>query len=153
MKNSDYVSNMIKEASALSNKKLARDIRVSVLTSMIKTAEEGYFDSPTGSPAKFETRENYIAQRGGTFDPKVEYGVGLPKHPKSDLTTDTFSRSLSTRYSPDRVGVQAKRISDGVFQDPITNKIYDWNEGFKTEDGDVFSGGGVSLQTDIMYRE
>jgi hypothetical protein len=47
------------------------------------------------------------------------------------------------------VGIQARRLADGVYQDPYTNKVYDWNEGFETEDGQIFGGGGVSLQTDL----
>ena len=67
------------------------------------------------------------------------------------MPTEYVATHLSTRYSPDRVGVQAKRVSDGVFQDPYTNKIYDYNEGFKTEDGRDFPPGHAALQTSIMH--
>jgi len=68
------------------------------------------------------------------------------------LSVKEYDRSLSTRYVPSKPGVQARRIADGVYQDPITNKTYDWNEGFKTEEGETFNGGRVSLQTDIFSR-
>lgn len=147
------VSQIIKESRELSDRNFARQIRKSALNSMIKIADEyGVLDHFRGTSATYPTREHFLAERGGKLESEL-YGVGIPDHKDTDISVDRFSRSLSTRYSPDRVGVQARRISDGVSQDPITNKIYDWNEGFKTEDGETFSGGGVSLQTDIMYRD
>ena len=145
------VSQIIKESSKSSDKKFARDIRVSILKSMIKIAEHGILHNMSHGPDDYPTREHYTAERGGTPEKEL-YGVGLKDHKNSDISVEPYSRSLSTRYSPDRVGVQALRVSDGVVQDPITNKIYDWKEGFKTEDGEVFDGSSVSLQTDIMYR-
>jgi hypothetical protein len=145
------LNSVLKQANKLEDRKLARELRVSALYSMLKTAD-GLLQHFQGTPAEFNTREQYTAERGGKDDSSKLYGVGLPDHKKTDLSTDTFDRSLSTRYSPDRVGVQARRVSDGVSQDPVTNKIYDWNEGFKTEDGETFNGGGVSLQTDIIHR-
>lgn len=146
----DHLLVIIKQARTLTDRKLARNLRVSVLESLQKTAEEyegilQHFDSNVNA---YPTRQHYSSQRGGKLEDKL-YGVGLPEHQDTDLSVKKVDRSLSTRYSPDHVGVQARRISDGVYQDPITNKVYDWNEGFKTEDGDVFSGGGISLQTDI----
>ena len=56
--------------------------------------------------------------------------------------------TLSTRYVPNMPGVQAKRISDQIYADPITNKVYDYNEGFSI--GDVnFPAYSVSMQTSI----
>ena len=57
--------------------------------------------------------------------------------------------TLSTRYAPDMPGVQALRVSENVFQNPYSGKIYDYNEGFEV-DGVVYSPGSPSLQTDIM---
>ena len=57
--------------------------------------------------------------------------------------------SLSTRYAPDMPGVQAMRVADGVYQNPYSGKVYDYNQGFKV-DNLVYSGGSPSLQTDIM---
>ena len=153
MSKKSLVSNIVKQAEKLEDRGLARKIRVAALHSMIKQAENGILQQPNGTKATYNTRERYFAERGGDDDVGDNlYGVGLPDHKDSDLSVDDFSRSLSTRYSPDRVGVQARRVSDGVFQDPITNKVYDWNEGFKTEDGETFDGGRVSLQTDIIHR-
>jgi hypothetical protein len=55
--------------------------------------------------------------------------------------------SLSTRHSPDLPGVQLARVSDGVYRDPVTDKIYDFNKGFVLDDGTKYVGGSVSAQT------
>jgi hypothetical protein len=135
------------------DRKYARALRTQYAEKLIKLAEAGILQDGAGSVADYETREHYPSMRGGKVDTKDLYGVGIPEHKAVDLSTKVYNRSLSTRYSPDRVGVQARRVSDGVYQDPITNKTYDWNEGFTTDDGSKFSGGNVSLQTDIIYRE
>lgn len=52
-----------------------------------------------------------------------------------------------TRYSPDHPGVQMIRVSDDIYQDPITRKIYDFAKGFETEDGEKHLGGSVAEMT------
>lgn len=146
-------ASLISESSNLKDRSLARQLRLAALEGINKTAQDlGILQNPTAKEIVYETREHFTAQRGGDRSKEL-YGVGLPDHPKAVNTVEHVSRSLSTRYSPDRVGVQARRVSDGVYQDPITNKVYNWNEGFTTEDGANFSGGSVDLQTDIMYFE
>lgn len=153
MKKETPLGNFLKKTASLKDRKLARKIRISILDSMIKNAEMGVLQQFKGTPIEYKTREHMIAERGGDPGDRSElYDLG-PEHNDSDISTQPFTRSLSTRYSPDRVGVQARRVSDGVWQDPITNKIYNWNEGFSTENGEEFSGGRVSLQTDIVYRK
>lgn len=153
MSKSTKVGVILKQAMALKDRKLARSIRMSALRSIIKTADElGILQTYQGTPGEFKTREHHIMERGGDKPERDLYGVGVKDHQDSDLSTNHFNRSLSTRYSPDRVGVQARRIADGVYQDPITNKVYDWNEGFKTEDGSIFNGTDISLQTDVISR-
>jgi hypothetical protein len=58
-----------------------------------------------------------------------------------------LGHSLSTRHSPDLPGVSLERVADGVFKDPVTNKVYDFNKGFVLDDGTEFAGGSVSAQT------
>lgn len=55
--------------------------------------------------------------------------------------------ALSTRYSPDMPGVSLMRIGDNVFQCPVTKKVYNYESGFTTADGDRVPGGSVSNQT------
>lgn len=139
---------IIKQARLMEDRKFARDIRVSLISGLNKTAKDNdmlQFYAPNNMT--YKASDPYMAQRGG--DKNSEKPV---EHEDTDRTMGRYNRSLSTRYSPDRVGVQAKRISDGVYQDPITNKIYDWNEGFTTEEGEIFDGSKVSLQTDLVYK-
>jgi hypothetical protein len=116
--------------------------------------QHGIFQHFRSNVQDYATRDRYLAQRGGEKAPSGDsdslYGVG-PAHEDSKPKSFEENTSLSTRYSPDRVGVQALRIGDGIMQDPYTNKIYDYNEGFKTEDGRTFPGGSPSLQTSIMH--
>jgi hypothetical protein len=58
--------------------------------------------------------------------------------------------SLSTRYSPDMPGTMMMRIGDGVFQCPITKKIYNFNSGFTTAKGNKVPGGSVENQTQFF---
>lgn len=139
---------IIKQARQLEDRKMARTVRCSLIEELKKTADDyGILQHHSPNPMTYSQKEPYTSQRGGNKN--TEKPV---EHEDTDPTVRRYDRSLSTRYSPDRVGVQVKRISDGVYQDPITNKIYDWNEGFTTEEGDVFNGHRVSLQTDLVYK-
>lgn len=148
---SKKIEEVVASSSGLKDKKIARKLRLIALDGIMKTAEQfGLLQNPTSDVVVYETREHEVLQRGGKRTEEL-YGVGIPDYKDTDISVDKYSRSLSTRYSPDRVGVQARRISDGVYQDPITRKNYNWNEGFKTEDGKEFFGGNVSHQTKL-YR-
>ncbi len=54
---------------------------------------------------------------------------------------------LSTRYSPDMPGVSLIRIGDGVYQCPVTKKIYDFRSGYTTAKGNKVPGTDVQNQT------
>jgi len=58
---------------------------------------------------------------------------------------------LQTRHSPDMPGVQLIRIGDGIYQDPVTKKIYDYNTGYVTVKGDKVPGTNVSNQSRLDY--
>jgi hypothetical protein len=55
--------------------------------------------------------------------------------------------ALSTRYSPDMPGVSLVRVGEGIWQCPITKKIYDFKAGYTTAKGNVVPGSDVSNQT------
>lgn len=112
--------------------------------------QHGLFQHFQSGVADYNTRDSYLAERGGkSSDPQKLYGLG-PEHPESYLPKKKKPGSLSTRYVPGRPGVQALRVSTGVFQDPHTKEVFDYNEGFTTSDGRVFTGGTVDLQTDLV---
>ena len=54
---------------------------------------------------------------------------------------------LLTRYSPDYPGVMMQRLSDGVYQDMLSKKVYDFAAGFISDTGKRYYGGSVSEQT------
>jgi hypothetical protein len=60
---------------------------------------------------------------------------------------------LSTRYSPDHPGVQVARVGEGLWQDGLTGKVYDYQAGFTTERGVKVPGGSVSGQTDLDLKD
>lgn len=150
------VAKILEEASKSGDRKLARSLRKAALEGINEMAKEaqskqtGIFQVFRDGITEYPTRENKLTGRGGTHNSEELYGLG-PDHKKMDSSRKPHDRSLSTRYSPDRPGVQARRLADGVYQDPYTNKIYDWNEGFSTEDGQKFEGGHVALQTDLYH--
>lgn len=112
--------------------------------------QHGLFQHFQSNVTDYNTRESYLEQRGGKYqDPQKLYGLG-PEHPESYQPKNVKPGSLSTRYVPGRPGVQAQRVSTGVFQDPNTKELFDYNEGFTTQDGRVFDGGTVDLQTDLV---
>lgn len=78
-----------------------------------------------------------------------DYPDSQKDSPKPDVKKSPLYHGLSTRYSPDRVGVQAVRVRDGVVADPYTGKEYDYNEGFEREDGTIVPGGSPSLQSKL----
>jgi len=138
------------------NTKDPNSIRSTKIEALKKSAlgdQHGAFQHFQSNVMEYATRDRYLSMRGGEpikRDTEGLYGIG-PEHEDSYMPDSEPAWHLSTRYSPDRVGVQAQRVSDGVFQDPYTNKVYDYNEGFKTEDGRQFPAGSASLQTSIMH--
>lgn len=57
------------------------------------------------------------------------------------------SHPLLTRYSPDYPGVMLQRVSDGVYQDTLSKKVYDFRSGFISDTGIKYHGGSVAHQT------
>ena len=140
---------------ALDNK--SRKNRMLKLASFLpeKTAagdQHGIFQNFQSNVTEYATRERHLSMRGNTDGSSRDklYGVG-PEHEDSYVPTEYVAPSLSTRYSPDRVGVQAQRVSDGVYKDPYTNKVYDYNEGFTAESGESYPGGSPALQSSLMH--
>lgn len=60
--------------------------------------------------------------------------------------------TLATRNSPDHPGVMMLRVSDGVYQDMLSKKVYDFNKGWIDEKGVKHSGGSVANQTPIYNQ-
>tara|TARA_A100001011_G_scaffold392084_1_gene478883 strand:+ start:1459 stop:2385 length:927 start_codon:yes stop_codon:yes gene_type:complete len=159
-------SDTLKKGFDSENRKSRRLSRVGYLDycSFKKNAQEeqhGILQHFRSENRGYPTRDQYHTMRGVPSSPSPGqtpsdgsevsrlYGVN-PQHEDSELIEMNTTRSLSTRYSPDRIGVQARRVSDGVWQDPYTNRMYDYNDGFKTESGEEFPGGHVALQSHMI---
>lgn len=54
---------------------------------------------------------------------------------------------LQTRYNPDIPGESLMRLSDHVYQSPLTGKIYDYRAGYTTDKGNKIPGTAVEFQT------
>ncbi len=115
--------------------------------------QHGIFQHFQSDVTDYPSREKYLSVRGGEPTSRDQlYGITSEKE-ASYVPTEFVAPHLSTRYSPDRVGVQAMRVpgsNGGIFQDPYTKKIYDYNEGFTTETGRNFPPGSAALQTSLM---
>ena len=116
--------------------------------------QHGIFQHFQSEVTDYPSRERYISMRSGDPVSREEklYGITSEKE-ASYVPTEHVAPHLSTRYSPDRIGVQAMRVpgsNGGVYQDPYTKKIYDYNEGFTTESGRSFPPGNASMQTSLM---
>tara|TARA_B100000131_G_scaffold322708_1_gene377682 strand:+ start:7260 stop:7727 length:468 start_codon:yes stop_codon:yes gene_type:complete len=152
---------MLKKLIKLANHldKIGLQKEASILDSLVeknieKLSQEqhGIFQHFQSSELDYNRRDELASERSGNSvdrsDSSNLYGV-FPEQNDADNQYSEPQRSLSTRYSPDRVGVQARRLSDGVYQDPYTNKVYDYSEGFKTESGEEFSPSSVDNQTKL----
>lgn len=154
----ERIKKILEQADKSGDRRLARKLRLAALEGIAdfkKTAQSmqsGIFQVFRDGITEYPTRENKTTERGGPKVNTKELYDLEPDHKKMKPERRPHDRSMSTRYSPDRVGVQARRLADGVYQDPYTNKIYDWNAGFSTEDGQKFNGGHVSLQTDMDVK-
>lgn len=127
--------------------------RLLELSKVADREQNGIFQHFQTNVTDYATREKYLSQRGGEPVGRSTddlYGLSAEGDDSYMPEQENKVNHLSTRYSPDRPGVQTRRIADGVFQDPYTNKIYDYNDGFKTEDGREFSGGSPALQSSLM---
>jgi hypothetical protein len=97
---------------------------------------------------RFDILEEVNLPKG---DSSKLYGV-FGEQPDYKPVISEGNHSLSTRYAPDMPGVQAAVPSDGVRVNPYTKQVFDYTQGFKTNDGRNFSPTSVSNQTKIFSR-
>lgn len=97
-----------------------------------------------------QVREPKTDQERVDFEGRKYHHVNT--YESADKAKDTKKEAaphgaLQTRYSPDLVGVQLARVGDGVYQCPVTGKIYNFETGYTDMDGDYHPGSSVSAQT------
>jgi hypothetical protein len=94
----------------------------------------------------YEHLYDYKAHREQTLFQTLEDEAAKAKEPELE-TWQGGGHPLLTRYSPDYPGVMMQRISDGVYQDLLSKKVYDFNNGFISDSGERYYGGSVANQT------
>lgn len=119
-----------------------------------------------GSPSNFKKaeeekieklRQKYKEMQGDAFkiysDQKTVYKEEAAKAIDEKIKKSRpLETSLQTRYSPDMPGVSMLRITDGVYQCPVTHKVYDFNNGFVTMNGTKVPGTSTANQTKLDYQ-
>lgn len=130
--------------------------KLKLYAELTKTAEadqHGIFNSFQGASITENTRDKYLSDKSLKAPDRSAEGLyGLaPDHKDSQASIGVaVSHHLSTRYVPGYPGLQARRVGDGVVQNPLTGEMFDYNEGFRLG-GRVFNPGDVSMQTSLLH--
>ena len=106
-------------------------------------------------PSRMETREplyNAKEHNRSTMLDIVKREVTKNRKEHHLETMRDHADSLSTRYSPELPGVQVLHVADGVYQDMLTKKIYNFNQGWTGTDGQRYPGGSVKNQTPVLTQ-
>lgn len=112
--------------------------------------------APRGSNIQFrETQDDRIEQLKKKYDDiKKEHDeMNKVSDAVKDIEKAPISKKyrileapLSTRYCPDHPGGLVVRVGEHTWQCVLDKKIYNYNTGFKTLDGNSVPGGGVEYQ-------
>jgi hypothetical protein len=116
-------------------------VKTSRVHELIKLAN--HFDS-SGFHKLADKIDNELDQSEYGFFPKER---ASEEEQEPDPIQLPCEGSLSTRYCPDHIGVQAARISDRTYQCPLDGRVYNYEAGYKNYQGQVVPGGNVAAQT------
>ena len=132
----------------MSREKFIKSIRAKKkrLSKIAESESDSTFFSFFNESIQSGERQNRLRD-GAKIDREKLYGLEFEKQ-KSSKDYENPSKSLSTRYVPG-TSRQALFIGPGIAQDPLTNKIYNYNDSFE-EKGVTYPGGSVALQTELM---
>lgn len=118
----------------------------SALDAVLETINNKLAKTAATREELYDSKENNKATLFNSLLAEVESVE--PIHEGLQGTTTT----LATRNSPDHPGVMMLRLSDGVYQDVMSKKVYDFNKGWIDEKGVKHPGGSVSNQTPIYNQ-
>lgn len=118
----------------------------SALDAVLETINNKLAKTAATREELYDSKENNKATLFDSLLAEVESVE--PIHEGLQGTTTT----LATRNSPDHPGVMMLRLSDGVYQDVMSKKVYDFNKGWIDEKGVKHPGGSVSNQTPIYNQ-
>jgi hypothetical protein len=128
------------------NKKLIRKARLNKIAQQ-KKDQSGFF-SHYNTEIENSTRQKKLREFGKPVEEDSRYNLQFNQE-DSESEISLSENPLSTRNFPG-TSRQARRVGDGVYQDPITNKVVDFNASFESG-GEAYPGGSPSLQSSIMY--
>lgn len=109
------------------------------------TCQLAKFANYMDSVGLYKIADNIDETLGYGFFPKERPLEEESKEP--ELVQPPREGSLSTRYCPDHIGVQAARISERVYQCPIDGKVYNYELGYENYQGQKVPGGSIAAQT------
>jgi hypothetical protein len=118
------------------------DIIDSVIESVSSVEEE-----IVATAAENDKKENL-----NLFDSLVGDIAKVEPHREGFAETGLSGSTLSSRTSPENPGVLMVRVEDGVYQDILTKKVYDFNNGWIDNQGNKHPGGSISNQT-ALYNQ
>jgi hypothetical protein len=93
-----------------------------------------------------ESRENLYTEPKKSLDRQNLIGKAREAVDNQLKVYDPLEAPLQTRYSPDMPGTPTTRIADGVYQDVITGKVYNYRSGYTTNKGNKIPGTSVENQ-------
>lgn len=140
-KSSDLLSDLVKVADKLDSEGMVE--AADIIDRVVVAASRSDF------PGLDETRKDlydFVAHNKETMHEVVKQEVEENRK-QHHLKTHRGTAVSQTRYSPDMPGVMMRRLQDGVYQCPVTNKIYDFKNGYTDLKGTARSGGSISNQT------
>jgi hypothetical protein len=116
------------------------------LISYLKKAEDREIDK-----IRSKMKEDSIKEKYTGVKEKLDIQAGVEESKKiieeKIKEYKPLQHSLSTRYSPDMPGVQLIHVGDGVYQCPVTKKIFNFEAGYTTSSGQKVPGTSVENQT------
>lgn len=95
----------------------------------------------------FEEKEDLISPSAPASDKDIEAELLAPLTRKGQALFGPTT--MTTRTCPDHPGQQLVRMEDSVRQCGLDGKLYDYNVGFETYDGEKHNGGSVQAQMSI----
>lgn len=117
-------------------KKLDKKSEAEVVESLLKVAEVlDYAGDPEGVTLVESMLRIFAKQEDGMPKYNVET---VEKTERKYPEPTAIAPTMSTRNCPDHYGAQMKRVAEGTFQCELDGRMYNWNQGFKDYNGNVF---------------
>lgn len=125
-----------KEEKEKKKKKLPKKAQLEVVEGLLKVAEVLDY---AGDPEGVSLVESMLQIFAKKDDGMPKYDVQtVEKTERKYPEVKAVAPTMSTRNCPDHYGVQMKRVAEGTFQCELDGRMYNWNQGFKNYNGDVY---------------